>query len=186
MSHAIDSEIRSVIADTLSSETGVIFDAGGVHLPSRNSAASIHIPYWLPTRSFPVGIFPALFGEPFVSATRTTGGWLLIDFFDSFYDALVDRIRVVLPASRSGMENHTINKLTVLARHGGTGCPHIASFQRALLLSLSAQKSPGAYASACRACERLWNPIPPRERPALIEQCGALSDALARLLFSAR
>ncbi len=186
MSHALDSEIRSAIAETLSRETGACFDANGVHLPSRDSAASVHLPYCLSRRSFSAGIFPALYGAPLVSDCRTVGGWLLTDFSDSFYDALVGRVRAVLPAAYEGAESHAINQLASLARHGGSGCPRVPSLQRALLLSLAAQKSPGAYARAYRACEAMLHPVPPRERPALIGQSGALADALAKLLFSAR
>lgn len=186
MSHALDSEIRSAVADALSRETGVPFDTGGVHLPARDSAASVHIPYLLPARGFSAGIFPPVFGEPLVSSCRTLGGWLLIDFYDSFYDTLVDRVRAVLPAVGCETESHAINKLGSLARHGSTGCPRVPSFQRALLFALSAQNGPGAYARADRACETMLQPVPPRERPALIRQSGALGDALARLLFSAK
>jgi len=186
MSHALDSEIRAAIAGALSGETGVFFDADDVHLPSRVSAASVHIPGRLPARGFSAAIFPALFGAPLATACRMRGGWLLIDFSDSFYDALVARVHAVLPPASGIMETHAINRLSALARHGGSGCPRVPSFQRALLLSLSAQKSPGAYTRASRACEAMVRSIPPRERPALIGQSGALADAMARLLSAAR
>lgn len=186
MKHTLDKEIRHILADALSHEAGVEFDADSVHLPSRNSAASAHIPYRLPVREFSANIFPPAFGTPFVSSCRTVGGWLLIDFYDSFYDILVERVRAVLPAADTGTESHAVNKLNALARHGGSGCPHIFSLQRALLLALTAQKSPGAYAIAYRACETMLHSVPPRERPALLEQSGALGDALSRLLSSAK
>jgi hypothetical protein len=184
MSHALDREIRSILAGALSRETGALFDAGSVHLPSRHSAASVHIPYRLAVREFSADIFPSAFGAPFVSSCRTVGGWLLVDFFDAFYDMLVERVRASLPAASGATVNHAVNKLQSLARHGGTGCPRVPSLQRALLLALAAQKSPGAYAQACCACETMLHAVPPRDRPALADRCGALADALARLLSS--
>ncbi len=186
MKHTLDREICSIIADALSRETGAEFDAGGVHLPSRNSAASVHIPYRLPMRKFSADIFPSAFGVPLVSSCRTVDSWLLIDFCDSFYDALVERVCAMLPAADADTESHVVNKLNALARHDGSGCPRVPSFQRALLLSLAAQKGLGAHALAYRACETMLHSVPPRERPALLEQSGALGDALSRLLYSAK
>lgn len=185
MSHSLDREIRSTIADALSRETGVLFDAAGVRLPSKNSAASVHLPLRSTTRSFSADRFPSVFGAPLVSDTRALGGWLLIDFCDSFYDALVGRVLAELPAVSGETEIHVINKLLSLARHGGSGCPRIPSLQRALLLALAAQRRPGAFSLACRACETMLYPVPARERPALIAQCGELADSLVRLLSSA-
>lgn len=182
MSYDPESEIRAAIAGTLSRASGLCFDPGGVHIPARHAAASVHLPIGPAAFAVSPADFPALFGAPLVSGCRTVNGWLLLDFTDLFYDALVRRTIKSLPDADFGIRDPAINRMLVLARHGGSGCPRVPSLQRALLLALSAQKSAAAFRRASRAAETMLHALSPRERPALLDKCGALGNALARLL----
>ena len=81
---------------------------------------------------------------------------------------------------------HAVTRLLALGRHDGEGCPPLPAFRRALLEAVSVDQSPAAYRRAIRAAETLFHSIPPRERPALLNRCGAYARALARLLGGKR
>jgi hypothetical protein len=126
--------------------------------------------------------YGSLYGAPLVSSIRLHNGWLLFSFSEELFDALVGQINASLPLPADDGGEHALNRLLALGRHDGEGCPPLPAFRRALLEAVSADQSPAAYRRAIRAAETLFHSIPPRERPALLDHCGAYARALARLL----
>jgi len=130
--------------------------------------------------------FGALYGAPLIGQVRVVNGWLLFDFSPAFCSALVDEINRTLPAPDATNETHAQNRMRVLARHDGSGCPDVPAFYRALVLSLVAHESLAAYRRAEHAAQTLFHTISPRIRPALLSRCGAFGGALWRLLSHTR
>ncbi len=186
MTNAICTDLRRALADALAGALEIPFDAEAVRMPARRAAASIRPPEGTDISRIRADAFPFLFGAPPVSAVRTANGWLLLDFSDSFYDAFVRRACETLPAVRFEGSDHAVNRMLVLSRHGGAGCPRVPSVQRALLLAVCAGESAAAYRKAAHALETMLLSVPPRERPALILVCGAFGNAAARLLSAAK
>jgi hypothetical protein len=121
-----------------------------------------------------------------VSQLRAVNGWLLFDFSNAFFSALVGRICAELPAPEQQEETHAQNRMRALARHAGSGCPDDPAFERALLVALAAHKSRAAFQKAEQAAEALFHKIPPRERAELFAKCGAYAGAMLRLLAESR
>ena len=177
-----ESEICTRIAETLGTALENPLPARSIHLPARNAHASVH-----PQRDGKIDRllaldYGSLYGAKLVETTRVVNGWLLLDFSPAFFSALVDEINASVPAPDTSGETHAQNRMYVLSRHEGTGCPEIPSFYRALLLALTAHESAAAYRRAERAVLTLFHDIPARERPALFRQCGAFGGAILRLL----
>ncbi len=181
MTTPFDSEIRAALAGAL----GTAADAQKIHLPARYADASVHPPRGADSERAPGVRFGSLYGAPLVETVRVQNGWLLFTFSPAFYDALTMQINALLPLPASDGGSHAVNRMLVLARHGGSGCPDHPAFRRALLLAVCAHESRAAYLRAERAARTLFHTIPPRERAALLPLCGAFGGALARLLFSA-
>ena len=99
---------------------------------------------------------------------------------------MVEHINRTLPEPVRTDETHAENRMRVLARHSGEGCPDLPAFHRALVLSLVAGERPAAYRKAEHAAQVLFHTIPPRERIALLPRSGALGGALWRLLTYSR
>lgn len=181
---SFDSEIRACLAEALTRALGAAVDARRIHIPARHADASVYLPRGSePARALGAD-YGDLWGAPLVSGVRLEHGWLLISFSDVFFSALVERINAALPLPRQDGGSHAVNRMLVLARHGGEGCPPVPAMRRALLEALLAHKSPAACRKAARAAETLFHSIPPRERPALLEQSGGYARALARLLVN--
>jgi hypothetical protein len=184
MNNAPESEIRSCLAESVSRAAGLSFDASNVHLPARHAAASLRLPNDAPP-FLPETVFATLYGAEMIESCRLVNGWLLFELRDAFYNALTEHVNAELPPPESDLERHAINRMRVLARHGGTGCPNVRALQRALLLCVCAGKNRAALEKAEQAVSSMFRSIPPKNRPALFEQCGALGSACARLLFYA-
>lgn len=179
---SFDSEVRACLAGALGSALGADVDARRICLPARHADASVYLPRGSdPARALGADC-GALWGAPLVSGVCAVNGWLLFTFSDAFFTALIERINAALPPPRHDGGSHAVNRMLVLARHGGEGCPPIPAMRRALLEGICAGRSPAAFDRAARAAETLFHSIPPRERPALLDQSGALGGALARLL----
>lgn len=184
MNHAPESEIRFRIAEAVSCAVGLPFDALRVHLPARHAAASLRLPNGAPPFS-PESVSVRLYDVEMIESRKIVNGWLLMEFSSAFYDALTERVNAVLPPPLSDGGRHAVNRMLALARHGGTGCPDVSSLQRALLLCVCAGKSRASLFHAERTAITMFHSIDPKERPALLEQSGALGSACARLLFYA-
>lgn len=182
MSQPFGSEIRRSIAEAASRACGVPLPAGAVRVPARQALASLRLPEGAPA---PENMQTALYGAPLLETARFVNGWLLFDFSDEFFDALAAEAVRRLPPVPDPLASHAVNRLTTLSRHGGTGCPHIPSLQRALFLCAFSGESAAARFRAERALEGMFHAVPPSERPALLEKCGLLGEACARLLAAA-
>lgn len=182
MSRTLENEIRGALSSAALS-AGVCLPAAAFRIPARGADAGARLPDGATLSREPEAV---LFGAPLVKRTRVTGGWLLVDFSGAFYDALALQALETIPAVQDAAQEHAVNRMLVLSRHGGSGCPRVVSLQRALLLCTLAHQGGAACARAERAAETMLHAVPPRERPALIETCGALGGACAKLLSSAK
>ena len=183
MTSPYESEIRAQITRALSAaQTGAVVSR--VHLPARDAHASVHVPAGMDAPALLAIDYGSLYGAPLVSSVRLVNGWLLFTFTPEFFSALVDDINSTLPLQDEKIETYAENRMRVLARHEGLGCPDKAAFHRALALALVANESAAACKRAERAALTLFHAIPPRERPALIARCGAFGGAMLRLLSS--
>ena len=179
-------DIRIRLAEVLGDAFEVAVGERSIHLPARQADASVHVPSGCdPARALSAD-YGSLYGAPLVSSVRLHNGWLLFAFSDAFFSSLVEQANAVLALPADDGGNHAVNRLLALGRHDGEGCPPLPAFRRALLEAASANESIAAYHRAERAVETLFHPIPPRERPALMDCCGAYARALARLLASSR
>jgi len=183
---SFDRDIRIRLAETLGGALGTAVGEQAVHLPARHADASAHLPLGCDSALALSADYGSLWNAPLVSSVRLQNGWLLFAFSDALFDALVGQINASLPLPSDDGGAHALNHLLTLGRHGGEGCPALPSFRRALLEAVCANQSPAAYPRAERAAETLFHPIPPRERPALMDHCGAYARALARLLGGKR
>ena len=185
MAAALENEISPVLAQGLSKALRAPYSASSIRLPAKRSDASAHLPHGAAAAPALCASYGSLYGAPLVERVRLVNGWLLFDFSDEFYQALVERINAALPLPPGDGSNHAVNRMLALARHEGIGCPNGSAFRRSLLEAIVAEQSLAAYRRAVRSAETLFHEIPPRERPAVLCQSGALGGALARLLFAA-
>ena len=177
-----ESEIRARLVETLGGALEQPLKARSIHMPARDAHASVHPSQGENTTNLLALDYGLLYGARLVETAREVNGWLLLDFSPAFFSALVEQINASMPLPDESRETHAQNRMRALSRQGGTGCPKIPSFYRALLLALRAQESAAAYQKAERAALTLFHEIPPRERPALLGQCGGFGGALLRLL----
>ena len=183
---SFDRDIRARLAETLGDALGTVVGERSVRLPARQADASAHLPPNGDSARALGADYGALWNAPLVSGVRLVNGWLLFTFSDALFDALVVQVNASLPLPEDDGGEHALNRLLVLGRHGGEGCPTFPPFRRALLDAICASQSPAAYRRAVRAAETLFHAISPRERPALLDRSDAYARALARLLASTR
>lgn len=181
-----ESEIRSQLVRVLGGALPQPPQAAQVRLPAREAHASFRPPQGTDARSLSTLDFGSLYGAPLVGSIRVVNGWLLFDFSPAFLSAMVDQIHRTLPAPQKEDETHAENRMRVLARHEGKGCPDLPALQRALVLALVAGESPAAYRRAERAALSLFHTLPPQKRIGLFPHCGAVGGALWRLLSYSR
>ena len=177
-----ESEIRAQLVRVLGDALREAPDARSLRLPARDAHVSFRPPHGVDPAPLAALDFGALYGVPLVERVRVVNGWLLFDLSPAFFSALVDEINRSCPIPELAHDTHAENRMRLVSRHPGTGCPDIASFHRALMLALAAHESSAAYARAERAALSLFHEIPPRDRPALLSDCGALGGAMLRLL----
>ena len=186
MADLFEAEIRNCLSGGLGRALGREVDARAVHLPARAAEASLRILQGASENDALKADYGLLYGAPLVGSVRVVRGWLLYEFSGSFLSALVQKINAELPLPQDDRGDHAVNSMLALARQRGEDCPNVFAMRRALLLALSAHTGPAAYQKAARAAESLFHETPPRDRPALLAQSGALGGALARLLGGAR
>ena len=177
-----ESEIRAQLVRVLGGALREAPDARSLRLPARDAHVSFRPPHGVDPGPLAALDFGALNGVPLVERVRVVNGWLLFDLSPAFFSALVDEINRSCPVPALAHDTHAENRMRLVCRHPGAGCPDIASFHRALMLALAAHESSAAYARAERAALSLFHEIPPRDRPALLSDCGALGGAMLRLL----
>ena len=181
-----ESEIRAQLVRVLSGTLRDSPDARNLRLPARDAHLSFRPPQGADPDLFTTLDFGALYGAPLVERVRAVNGWLLFDLSPAFFTALVNEINRSYPIPELADDTHAENRMRLVSRHDGTGCPDLPSFHRALMLALAAHESQAAYARAERAASSLFHEIPPRDRSALLSQCGALGGAMLRLLALSR
>ena len=181
-----ESEIRAQLVRVLGVTLREAPDARSLRLPARDAHVSFRPPQGADPGSLTALDFGTLYGVPFVARVRVVNGWLLFDLSPAFFSALVDEINQSYPTPEFANDTHAENRMRLVSRHLGTGCHNIASFHRALMLALAAHESAAAYARAERAALSLFHEIPPRDRPALLSDCGAFGGAMLRLLAQCR
>ena len=186
MTPPYESEIRVQLVRVLGGALRQAPEAAQIRLPARDAHASFRPPQGADARALAALDFGTLYGAPLLQSVRVVNGWLLFDFSPAFCSALVDHINRTLPEPEHKDETHAENRMRVLTRHSGEGCPDSPVFRRALVLALVSGESPAAYRRAERAAQALFHTIPPRERVSLLPRCGALSGALWRLLTHSR
>ncbi len=184
MNNAPESEIRFCLAEAAGCAVGVRFDASRVHLPARHAAASLRLPNDTPPFAAEA-VSARLYGVELIESCRVVNGWLLFELSRAFYDALTAWIIAELPPPASDLGRYALNRILVLARRDGTGCPDDPALRRALLLCVCAGQSRTALERAERAATTMFHAIEPNRRPALMNASGALGSACARLLFDA-
>jgi len=182
MTPPYESEIRAQIVRVLGGALQNAPAASRIRMPARDAHASVHPPVDADLPSLAALDFGTLYGEKLVDSVRVVNGWLLFDFSPAFFSALVDEINRALPAPERANETLAQNRMYVLSRHEGSGCPDHPAFHRALVHALVAHESKAAYARAETAALTLFHSIPTQERPALLSRCGALGGAMLRLL----
>lgn len=185
MKPPFESEIRAQIRRVLGGAFPGTPDAR-IHLPARNAHASVHLRTGASEQTLSSLDFGSLYGAPFVESLRVVNGWLLFEFSPAFFSAWTDEINRALPAPERADEALAENRMFVLSRHEGTGCPDHPAFHRALILAAVAHESKAAHMRAEQAALKLFHTIPPRIRPALFSRCGALGGAMLRLLSNSR
>ena len=181
MKPPFESEIRAQIRRVLG---GALPNApvSRIHLPARDAHASVHLPQGADADALVALDFGSLYNAQLVDSVRVVNGWLLFTFSPAFFNALVEEIHRLLPAPEPAFNALAQNRMYVLSRHDGTGCPDQDAFLRSLLLATVAHESKAALARAEQAALTLFHTIPPRIRPALLSRCGALGSAMHRLL----
>jgi hypothetical protein len=185
MKPPFEREIRAQILSVFGS-AAQLPPAVRVHMPARDAHASLRLPAGTPAQAVLALDFGSLYGATLVDFVRVVNGWLLFDFSPVFFSALVEQINRMLPAPDHASETLAENRMYVLSRHEGSGCPDHPAFHRALICALVAHQSKAACARAETAALALFHSIPPRERPALLSRCGALGGAMLRLLNCSR
>ncbi len=180
-----ESEIRTQLLRVLG---GALQEpnAQSLRLPARDAHLSFRPPHGVDSGPLAALDFGSLYGVPLVERVRVVNGWLLFDLSPAFFTALVDEINRSCPAPELAHDTLAENRMRIVSRHDGAGCPDLPPFHRALMLALAAHESVAAYARAERAALSLFHEIPPRERPALLSRCGALGGAMLRLLALSR
>jgi len=186
MTPPYESEIRAQIVRVLGGALQNAPAASRIRMPARDAHASVHPPVDADLLSLAALDFGALYGATLVDRVRVVNGWLLFDFTPAFFSALVEEINRTLPAPECTNETLAENRIYVLSRHEGSGCPDHPAFHRALICALVAHESKAAYARAETAALTLFHSILPQERPALLSRCGALGGAMLRLLTNSR
>ncbi|MEN6419222.1 MAG: hypothetical protein ABFC73_09915 [Clostridiaceae bacterium] len=179
-----ENEIRTCLAEAASVAFSFRFHASRVHLPARHAAASLRLPNDAPDFHAQT-ISARLYGVELIESCRVVNGWLLFELTREFYDALTEQVNAELPPPASDLGRHALNRMFVLARHEGTGCPNVAALHRALLLCVCTGQSRASLLRAERAAQTMFHAIEPKQRPALLNASGALGNACARLLFNA-
>ena len=186
MTPPYESEIRARLAAALGGALGQLPDARSIRLPAKAAHASFRPPQGADANALTALDYGSLYGEPLVETVRVVNGWLLFSFSPAFFSALVRQINLALPSPKADRETLAQNRMRALSRHGGSGCPNLPAFHHALVQAVVAHESRAAYRRAEQAALTLFHTILPRERPALLSQCGALGGALTRLLTDHR
>ena len=121
---------------------------------------------------------------PEVAGIREKNGWLLMDLSPQFYDSAVRSLAET--EGRVVTETYCYQKMRMLTRYPGKGCPCNRDVQRALLLALVASEEPsGAHLEqAERALLTMAYPTEPEKRTELLSCCGDVARAAINLLYA--
>ncbi len=128
--------------------------------------------------------FPNVLNAPLVDRTWEKDGWLLFALTDAFYDAAVEAVVRLLPYPPEDGGNYAQNRMMALARKPRTGVPKDASVQRAVWLAICMTARPSLQPAAERALLTMGGTLSPALRSGLLQQCGSVGNAAARLLHT--
>ena len=185
--------LQSALAAGLSQAIDRAVPLSDIHMPARAAAASspAAIRHGLDAARLADRLsetlpFPEVFGVQPVRRVRMENRWLLFDLSDEWYAAAADALIAALPPAAADCGSHALNRMRALARRGGAGCPPYPPVQRALLLTLLLlpEGAPHRRAQAERALLTMAHGLTPRERTALLNGCGAVGEAAARVLYA--
>ncbi len=184
--------LQSALAAGLSQAIDRTVPLSDIHMPARVAAAGSPAAIRhgldavrLADRLSETLPFPEVFGVQPVRRVRMENRWLLFDLSDEWYAAAADALIAALPPAAADCGSHALNRMRALARRGGAGCPPYPPVQRALLLTLLLPEGgPHRRAQAERALLTMAHGLPPRERTALLNGCGAVGEAAARMLYA--
>lgn len=184
--------LRESIARGVSLALGREIGPERVRVPARGAEAGLAL--WEPAdlaawhargeTVTPSELFNAVCGADAILSLREENGWLLFGLSDAFYDALIAWARE-LPLPKDDMGSLALNRMLVLKRHGGVGCPHAGSIRNALWLTACAYEGLTALSRAEEALLSMWDGIVPAERAEIMNGCGEMADAACRLLCGA-
>lgn len=166
-------QVRHTISNALPG-----FSPEQIRIPARSADCDCY----LPGEAAPApAAFGALLGAPLVKQVRPHNDRLLISLTNEFFDACVKSVNKALPTPAHDQGDLALNRMLRYARHGGDGCPPRPQVQRALWLCAGANESPSLANQAAHAFLTMFHGIPPAERQALLNECGAASMACAKL-----
>lgn len=127
-----------------------------------------------------------LLGVPLVQAVVHQGNWACFTLTDVFYARCVAYVQERLPLPEEDGNCFILNRMLALSRKGGTGCgcPPEGKVQRALWLLLGGEESPAIRRAGEEAFLSMTLHLPPRNRQALLNECGDMADACARMIWN--
>lgn len=138
--------------------------------------------------------FGTLFCVPFVETVRAENGHLLFDFTADFYTAAMAHTLETyppvpdLPIPENRVE-YALWRMRMLSRKGEHACPNDSSVQAALFLALGIPERANderlmrlRLTDTAEAVLSMSHHLPPAERPALLNRCGSVAEAVQRLL----
>ena len=136
-------------------------EARSLRLPAREAHLSFHPPHGVDPSPLAALDFGSLYGAPLVERVRVVNGWLLFDLSPAFFTALVEEINRSCPAPELAHETHAENRMRIVSRHDGAGCPDLPSFSsRADARARGARKRCGLRQSGTRGPSRSFTRFP--------------------------
>lgn len=135
------------------------------------------------------------YGEPLIDTILCTGGHLCFVLTKRFYNAAVKRVIASYPfppliPNPSGTAQYACDRMLMLARKGGSGCPDNPLARRALWLAFGIPEAavcPRRLRSrlneAAEALLAFPRSVAPKMRPHLANESGEAADCAARLLW---
>ncbi len=203
--NAFFAPVRQLLADAIGRATGRDIppdwiDCLAKGYPARSAAAlklgidAGELAQFLQTRREDCGV---LFGAPLVQSVEAKQGHLLFSFTPAFYTGAVETVLscfapVEGPFAVGGPDRvrYGLQRMWMLSRKPHCGCPDDRVVQRALWLALGIPERLGQPRPLCRRLQEATDALlgmsyhlPPRRRPHMLNVCGGVADAAARLLY---
>lgn len=178
--------VRNALSRGVCAVCGAKIEPEMIHLPARSAPASAYVPERARIPSLwcnRAESFGTVLGVPLLGQIAVDGSFLLFDFSEAFYDAVIACIREKLPAPESDCGQLALNRMISLSRRGGFGCPDDPQARAVLWQAVCLFERPGGRREAERALIAYPARCTPRQRQQLLAQSGAFADAAARILY---